>query len=205
MKQILSVGIDIGTSTTQVIFSQISMENTSGYFTVPKISIVGKESVYKGEIFRTPLRTTTLIDGEAVREIVASEFRKAGFSPKDTDTGAVIITGESARKENSEEVLRYLSDFAGEPVASTAGPDLESVVAGKGSGAGYVLGTIYSTVDTPPGGGSRVLNVPDDLVINCGSLKVNAGGGDVMVNGISLVSHVHGGVSSGGSNTGKPQ
>ena len=76
---------------------------------------------------------------------------------------------------------------------------------GKGSGAGYVLGTIYSTVDTPPGGGSRVLNVPDDLVINCGSLKVNAGGGDVMVNGISLVSHVHGGVSSGGSNTGKPQ
>ena len=40
---------------------------------------------------------------------------------------------------------------------------------------------------------------------NCGSLKVNAGGGDVTVNGISLVSHVHGGVSSGGSNTGKPQ
>lgn len=76
---------------------------------------------------------------------------------------------------------------------------------GKGIGAGYVLGTIYSTVDTPPGGGSRVLNVPDDLVINCGSLKVNAGGGDVTVNGISLVSHVHGGVSSGGSNTGKPQ
>lgn len=76
---------------------------------------------------------------------------------------------------------------------------------GKGSGAGYVLGTIYSTVDAPPGGGSRVLNVPDDLVINCGSLKVNAGGGDITVNGISLVNHVHGGVSSGGSKTAKPQ
>ncbi len=76
---------------------------------------------------------------------------------------------------------------------------------GKGSGAGYVLGTIYSTIDAPPGGGSRVLNVPDDLVINCGSLNVNANGGDVTVNGISLVNHTHGGVSSGGSNTGKPQ
>lgn len=76
---------------------------------------------------------------------------------------------------------------------------------GKGAGAGYVIGTIYNTVDAPPSGGTRVLNVPDDLVINCGSLKVNAGGGDVTVNGISLVSHVHGGVSSGGSNTGKPQ
>ena len=135
MKEILSVGIDIGTSTTQVIFSRLSVENTSGYFTVPKISIVGKDIIYKGEIHRTPLRTRTLIDGEAVRDIVSAEFRKAGFTPSQTETGAVIITGESARKENSEEVLRYLSDFAGEFVVSTAGPDIESIVAGKGSGA----------------------------------------------------------------------
>lgn len=163
MKQILSVGIDIGTSTTQVIFSRISMDNTSGYFTVPKISIVGKEIVYKGEIFRTPLRTATLIDGEAVREIVASEFRKAGFSPKDTDTGAVIITGESARKENSEEVLRYLSDFAGEFVVSTAGPDIESVVAGKGSGAAaYAEEYGVAVVNLDIGGGTTNAAIFDD-------------------------------------------
>lgn len=163
MKQILSVGIDIGTSTTQVIFSRISMDNTSGYFTVPKISIVGKEIVYKGEIFRTPLRTATLIDGEAVREIVASEFRKAGFSPKDTDTGAVIITGESARKENSEEVLRYLSDFAGEFVVSTAGPDIESVVAGKGSGAAaYAEEYGIAVVNLDIGGGTTNAVIFDD-------------------------------------------
>ena len=65
---------------------------------------------------------------------------------------------------------------------------------GKGSGAGYVLGTIYSTVDTPPGGGSRVLNVPEDLVINCGKLAINSGAGDVVVNGVSLVKHTHGAV-----------
>lgn len=163
MKQILSVGIDIGTSTTQVIFSRISMDNTSGYFTVPKISIVGKDIVYKGAIHRTPLRTAALIDGEAVRGIVAAEFSKAGFSPKDTDTGAVIITGESARKENSEEVLRYLSDFAGEFVVSTAGPDIESVVAGKGSGAAaYSEEYGVAVVNLDIGGGTTNAAIFDD-------------------------------------------
>lgn len=163
MKQILSVGIDIGTSTTQVIFSRLSVENTSGYFTIPKISIVGKDIVYKGEIHRTPLRTQSLIDGESVRNIVAGEFQKAGFSPKDTDTGAVIITGESARKENSEEVLRYLSDFAGEFVVSTAGPDIESVVAGKGSGASaYSSDNGVAVVNLDIGGGTTNAVIFDD-------------------------------------------
>ncbi len=163
LKQILSVGIDIGTSTTQVIFSSLSVENTSGYFTVPKISIVGKDILYKGEIHRTPLRTRTLIDGEAVREIVAAEFQKAGYTPSQTETGAVIITGESARKENSEEVLRYLSDFAGEFVVSTAGPDIESIVAGKGSGAAaYSEDNGVAVVNLDIGGGTTNAVIFDD-------------------------------------------
>ncbi len=163
MKQILSVGIDIGTSTTQVIFSSLSVENTSGYFTVPKISIVGKDILYKGEIHRTPLRTRTLIDGEAVREIVAAEFQKAGYTPSQTETGAVIITGESARKENSEEVLRYLSDFAGEFVVSTAGPDIESIVAGKGSGAAaFSEDNGVAVVNLDIGGGTTNAVIFDD-------------------------------------------
>lgn len=132
---ILSVGIDIGTSTTQVIFSRIVMENMSGFFAVPHISIVDKEVIYKSDIYLTPLVNSYLIDADKVRDIVAEEFKKAGFTPKDTQTGAVIITGESARKENSALVLEKLSDFAGDFVVSTAGPDLESVIAGKGSGA----------------------------------------------------------------------
>lgn len=134
-KEILSVGIDIGTSTTQVIFSRIAMENTAGYFTIPKVSIVGKEVVYRSAIHTTPLLSQSLIDGDRVRELVAGEFRKAGYTPADTSTGAVIITGESARKENSALVLEKLSGFAGEFVVSTAGPDLEAIIAGKGSGA----------------------------------------------------------------------
>ena len=57
------------------------------------------------------------------------------LSTLNPQTGAVIITGETARKENAEEVLRSLAGFAGDFVVATAGPDLESVLAGAGAGA----------------------------------------------------------------------
>lgn len=132
---ILSVGIDVGTSTTQVVFSKLQMDNAGGYFSVPRVAIVDKEVVYKSEVYMTPLKTDVLIDTDVLRDIVAAEFRKAGYRPEDTDSGAVIITGESARKENSDAVLKSLSDFAGDFVVSAAGPDMESLIAGKGSGA----------------------------------------------------------------------
>ena len=155
MAQILSVGIDIGTSTTQVVFSRIEMDNTAGYFTAPRIAITGKEILYKSRVYFTPLKTQTLIDADAVRNIVAGEFQNAGYTPADTQTGAVIITGESARKENAASVLQALSDFAGEFVVSTAGPDLESIIAGKGSGAWqYSIDNDCTVVNLDIGGGT---------------------------------------------------
>lgn len=138
-----------------MIFSRITLDNTAGYFSAPRISIVDKEIVYKGGIFFTPLKSRSIIDGDKVRDIVASEFSKAGFTPRDVDTGAVIITGESARKENAAAVLQKLSDFAGEFVVSTAGPDLESIIAGKGSGAyQYSMENECRVVNIDVGGGT---------------------------------------------------
>lgn len=155
MQDILSVGIDIGTSTTQLVFSRISMENMSGYFAVPRISIVDKQVIYKSPVHLTPLNGPVLIDGEAVRELVAQEYRSAGFCPADVDTGAVIITGESARKENAAAVLDKLGGFAGEFVVSTAGPDLESIIAGKGSGVfQYSIDNGCAAVNLDIGGGT---------------------------------------------------
>ena len=163
---ILSVGIDIGTSTTQVIFSRIEMENTAGFFSVPHVSITDKEVIYKSDIYITPLINSYLIDGDKVRDIVEKEFAKAGFTPADTQTGAVIITGESARKENSAVVLAKLSSFAGEFVVSTAGPDLESVIAGKGSGAqSYSEEYACVAVNLDIGGGTTNI-----VVFDCGKV-----------------------------------
>lgn len=174
MEKILSVGIDIGTSTTQVIFSTIAMENTSGYFSVPRVSIVEKEVVYKSKVYMTPLKTPVLIDGTAVREIVAQEYETAGYTPSDVSTGAVIITGESARKENAAEVLYQLSSFAGEFVVSTAGPDLESIIAGKGSGAyQYSMDNACTTVNLDIGGGTtNIVMFKDGETVSKGCLDI---------------------------------
>ncbi|WP_010294078.1 ethanolamine ammonia-lyase reactivating factor EutA [Clostridium senegalense] len=132
---ILSVGIDIGTSTTQLVFSNITIENVASNFTVPRVNIVDKEIIYRSAIYFTPLITQNKIDKEKVKEIIRSEYEKANVNIADVKTGAVIITGETARKENANDVLQTLSGFAGDFVVATAGPDLESIIAGRGAGA----------------------------------------------------------------------
>lgn len=133
-ENLLSVGIDVGTSTTQIIFSRIYIENMSSGARVPEFKIVDKELFYKGEIHRTPLLSPTVIDQEALTDIVENEYKKAGVDPDNVDSGAVIITGETARKENSESIMNALAGYAGEFVVATAGPDLEGIIAGRGSG-----------------------------------------------------------------------
>ncbi|MBN7773821.1 ethanolamine ammonia-lyase reactivating factor EutA [Clostridium aminobutyricum] len=136
MKEVVtSVGIDIGTSTTQLIFSKLTIENRAAGYMVPKVEIVDKEVVYCSDIYFTPLISNTEIDGEKVSAMIRAEYEKAGIKPEEVSTGAVIITGETARKQNANTVLSSLSDLAGDFVVATAGPDLESVLSGRGAGA----------------------------------------------------------------------
>ncbi|WP_321391124.1 ethanolamine ammonia-lyase reactivating factor EutA [uncultured Desulfuromusa sp.] len=134
-EQILSVGIDIGTTTTQLVFSQLTLENTASLISVPRIEIVGKEVVFRSDIHFTPLRSQQEIDEQKIRELIERDYRSAGMTPDKVQTGAVIITGEAARKQNAESVLKALSGLAGEFVVATAGPTLEGIIAGKGAGA----------------------------------------------------------------------
>ena len=145
-EQLLSVGIDIGTSTTQLILSRLTLENRAAPFTVPRVAISDREVLYRSGIHFTPLLSDTVIDAAGVRDIVAEEYRKSGFSPHQVDTGAVIITGETARKENAREVLSALSEFAGDFVVATAGPDLESILAARGAGADEYSWEHHTTV-----------------------------------------------------------
>ena len=134
-EQLLSVGIDIGTSTTQLVISRLTLENRANPFSVPRVAIAGREVLYRSGIHFTPLLSDTVIDAQGVRAIVEEEYRKSGFNKGEIATGAVIITGETARKENAREVLSALSAFAGDFVVATAGPDLESILAARGAGA----------------------------------------------------------------------
>lgn len=154
-EKILSAGIDIGTSTTQLIFSKMLVKNIAGFGRVPQSEIVSKEIIYRSNIYFTPLISPEIIDGEKVNKIIKKEYELAGIYPEDLTTGAVIITGETSRKKNAKQVVEALSKIAGDFVVATAGPDLESILAGKGAGAAEIskrTGKIVANMDI--GGGT---------------------------------------------------
>lgn len=162
-QKLISTGIDVGTSTTQVVFSRLTVQEESGYGWAPKVSITDKEVIYRSRIHETPLKGEGEIDGAAVAELIAQEYRQAGWKPEQIHTGAVIITGESSRKSNADEVVHALSAFAGDFVIAEAGPELESVLAGKGAGGDRLsksTGKIVANLDV--GGGTANICVFKD-------------------------------------------
>jgi len=134
-ERLCSVGIDVGTTSTQLVFSALTVENRASAFAVPELEIGSREILYKSPVQFTPLRGRSLVDEQALRQLVAREYERAGICREAVDTGAIIVTGETSRKENARLVLSALSDFAGDFVVAAAGPDLESVLAAKGAGA----------------------------------------------------------------------
>ena len=130
-----SVGIDVGTTTTQLVVSKLQVRNMASAFAVPELEIRERQVIYRSPVYFTPLIREQRVDSAAIREIIESEYARAGISREQVDTGAVIITGETSRKENAAAVLEKLSDLAGDFVVATAGPHLESVLAAKGAGA----------------------------------------------------------------------
>lgn len=134
IKSLLSVGIDIGTTTTHMVVCRLHASNTTSGSRVPRFEIGEREIIYEGEIYFTPFKGNC-IDAIAVKNIIETEYERAGIKPSDINCGAIIITGESARVRNAQAVIESLSDMAGDFVAASAGPDLECILAAKGSGA----------------------------------------------------------------------
>lgn len=134
-EKLLSVGLDVGTTSTQFVLSELEVKNQAGAFSVPALEITKRILRYCSPVYFTPLLSGTQVDGQKIREILEREYEKAGITPADVDTGAVIITGETSRKENAAAVLAALSEYAGDFVVATAGPALESVLAARGAGA----------------------------------------------------------------------
>lgn len=134
-RELTSVGLDIGTTSTQMVVSRLRIANRASAFAVPELEIAHREILYQSPVYFTPLLDAQRMDAAGLREIVEREYRAAGISRDTVDTGAIIITGETSRKENAAAVLAALSDLAGDFVVATAGPDLESVLAAKGAGA----------------------------------------------------------------------
>ncbi len=131
---ILSVGVDVGSSTSHLVFSKLLLKKDEQSVT-RRFKIQQRDIIYEGRIIHTPLYENNLININSLTEFFKAEYKCAGIDPGDIQTGAVIVTGESARKKNARQIAEALSNDAGKFVAATAGPNFESLIAAMGSGA----------------------------------------------------------------------
>lgn len=183
-----SVGIDIGTTTTQLVISTLTVKNTAPGTLVPRMQITDKTVDYKSDVYFTPIREHTMVDASRIEEMIRNEFVKAGVRPEEINTGAVIITGETAKKENAKRISQQIAGLAGDFVVATAGGKLESIIAGKGSGAADYSRKNYCTVaNIDIGGGTSNVGIfrngkaIDSCCINIGGrlLHIDKSSGEV--------------------------
>ena len=109
---LVSVGIDIGSSTTHLVFSQLTLRR-EGASLSGRFKVTEREILYRSRIMLTPYLSETLIDIDKVKGFIEEAYKEAGLSPQEIDTGAVIITGEALKKQNAQPIVEYFCQVFG--------------------------------------------------------------------------------------------
>lgn len=129
-----SVGMDIGSSGTQVVFSELRLRRISEEMTSRYI-VVRRATTYRSPVELTPYASAESIDAQALGSIIDRAYNAARVHPDQVDTGVVILTGEALRRQNAAAIAGVLAERGGELVTATAGHHMEAMLAAYGSGA----------------------------------------------------------------------
>jgi ethanolamine utilization protein EutA len=159
--RLCSVGMDIGSSGTQVVFSRLHLRRIGEDLTSRYI-VIRRDTLYRSPVALTPYESAERIDPDALGGIIDRAYQTARIDPTDIDTGVVILTGEALRRRNAERIASILAERGGELVTATAGHHMEAMLAAYGSGAAkrsYEEGSRLLNVDV--GGGTTKLAVVD--------------------------------------------
>jgi ethanolamine utilization protein EutA len=128
--QLTSVGVDIGSSTSHLVFSRLELTLEGSRYRVTK-----REVLNESEILLTPYVDDTRIDVEALEAFINAQYKAAKIRREDVDTGALILTGVAVRRRNARAIAELFAEEAGKFVAVSAGDGLEATMAAHGSGA----------------------------------------------------------------------
>ena len=168
---ILTAGVDIGSSTSHLVFSRIVLELLDSRYVV-----ASREVLYESGILLTPYAEGETIDASALGLFIDEQYRQAGVNPEKIDTGALILTGVAARRSNSRAIGELFAKQAGRMVAVSAGDNLETIMAAHGSGAvarSRRDGAAVLNVDVG-GGTTKIALCADGKVIGQTALDVGA-------------------------------
>jgi ethanolamine utilization protein EutA len=168
---ILSVGVDIGSSTSHLVFSRIVLERLDSRYVVTT-----RETFYESDILLTPYTADETIDAEKLGAFIRKQYEFAKVQADEIDTGALILTGVAVRRRNARAIADLFASQAGKLVAVSAGDSLETVMAAYGSGA--VQRSIRDSacvMNIDVGGGtSKIAVCRDGKVIDLTALDVGA-------------------------------
>lgn len=186
-----SVGIDVGTTTTQVIFSRLEVVNRSAISQVPHYEFTKREVLYESPVVFTPINFEGQIREDELLAFILEQYKAAGIEPKALESGAIIITGETSKARNARPAIMALSEKLGDFVVATAGPYLESIIAGQGAGASEISTEIKGRVlNIDIGGGTS-----NYAVFDCGDAEdaacLNIGGRLIELDSAGKVIRVH--------------
>ncbi|MBI2532587.1 MAG: ethanolamine ammonia-lyase reactivating factor EutA [Deltaproteobacteria bacterium] len=130
-----SVGIDIGTATSQIIFSRLVLRRL-GRELSSRFVVTERKTLYLSPVHFTPfIAGRERIDDQALGRLVDRAYREAGLSPEQVDTGAIILTGEAIRRDNARAIADLFAAERGNFVCASAGHNFEALLAAHGSGA----------------------------------------------------------------------
>ena len=175
MFSLKSVGIDIGSSTSHLIFSLITLRR-EGASLSGKFKVTKREVLYRSPIMLTPYLSATRIDTDQVNAFIQAAYKEAGLTPEDVDTGAVIITGEALKKENAQPIVENFAKYSGKFICAAAGHNHEALLAAYGCGAVDLSKAEHKTVlNVDMGGGTTKFSLVEDGVVSqTASINVGA-------------------------------
>ncbi|MGE0630736.1 MAG: ethanolamine ammonia-lyase reactivating factor EutA [Hyphomicrobiaceae bacterium] len=128
--RLTSVGVDIGSSTSHLVFSRLVLERLDNRYVVSS-----REVLHESDVLLTPYAADTTIDADRLGAFVDAQYAAAGISPDEIDTGALILTGVAVRRANARAIAELFAAQAGKFVSVSAGDALETTLAAFGSGA----------------------------------------------------------------------
>lgn len=160
-----SVGIDIGSSTSHLVFSQLTLRR-EGASLSGKFKVTERKVLFRSNIMLTPYLSGTLIDIEKVKRFIEEAYKEAGLTPANIDTGAVIITGEALKKENAQPIVEYFARYSGKFICAAAGHNHEALLAAYGCGAVDLSKAEHTTVlNVDMGGGTTKFSLVENGVV----------------------------------------
>ena len=168
---VLSVGVDIGSSTSHLVFSRIVLERLDSRYVVTT-----RETFYQSDILLTPYCAEEEIDATALGAFIERQYQDAKVDPDEIDAGALILTGVAVRRRNARNIGELFARQAGKMVAVSAGDNLEAVMSAHGSGAAARSIRDRATVmNVDVGGGTAKIAIcADGRVIDLTALDVGA-------------------------------